>query len=217
MTFRRPTLLTAAFGLLALSILIGLGAWQWERRGWKAELLATIDARLAEPVEPLPADTPRDWELRRVEVQGTVVGGQWFRFPVRSRDGRVGDALMLLLRLDDGRLIAVEHDWVPFNADLPPLPLALAVMGVLRWPVEPGWFTPENDPAANQWYHVLPGAMAAEAGIAAGDAAPYYLRPIGWRPDLPNNHLQYALTWWGLAAVFVVVFVAFHRRGNSAS
>ena len=212
MQFRRPSPLTIVFGLLCLCLMIGLGFWQLDRREWKNALLAETADRMHEMPAPMPAAPPPEWEFRPVTVEGTVVGGQWFRFPGRSHDGEVGDALMLLVRDDHGQLVAVEHGWVPFGAPLPQLPQALATEGVLRAPPKPGWFTPENDPAENAWYVADPAAMAKAAGLPAAEAASLYLKPADWRPNLPNDHLQYAITWFSLAGVFAIIFVLFHRK-----
>jgi surfeit locus 1 family protein len=92
------------------------------------------------------------------------------------------------------------------------------LVGVLRWPESPGLFTPAADPGANLWFVRDPASMAAAKGI--GPVAPFYVEqeapvpPGGWprpgrlRPNLPNNHLGYAITWYGLALVLAGVFVA---------
>ena len=195
-----------------LAIMIGLGLWQLERRDWKAGLIATMDARLETLPAPMPADLSPEWEFRRVLVQGPVAGGQWFRFPGRSRDGEVGDALMLLVEREGGTLVAVEYGWVGFGAPLPPVPFALAAEGILRQPTEPGWFTPANNPNDNAWYRVEPAEMAVAAGLDPARVAPMYLRPSTWQPSLPNDHLQYAITWFSLAGVFCIIFLLLHRR-----
>jgi surfeit locus 1 family protein len=216
MAFRRPSILTVVLALVGLAIMLSLGFWQLERLDWKTQLLATVDARLQKLPLPLPATPSDDWEFRRVTVEGPVAGGQWFRFPGRTRDNQVGDALMLLIQRDDGSLVAVEYGWVGFNAPLPPVPLALAAEGVLRHRLEPGIFTPNNDPAHNAWYSVNPAAMAETAGLDSTLALSQYLKPSDWVPSMPNDHLQYAITWFALAGVFCVIFILFHRKKRSA-
>ncbi len=211
MSFRRPSILTVLFALIAIAIMLGLGIWQLERREWKADLLATVAERLQRPAEPMPSNASDDWEFRRVTVEGLVVGNQWFRFPGHSRDSGVGDLLMLLVQRDDGSIILVEHGWVPFGGMPPPIPAALATEGILRQPAKPGWFTPANDRAGNAWYVADPPAMAATAGLPATTTAPLYVKPQDWEPHLPNNHLEYALTWFSLAGIFLVIFILFHR------
>jgi surfeit locus 1 family protein len=93
----------------------------------------------------------------------------------------------------------------------------LDMVGVLRWPELPGLFTPNGDPGRNIWFARDPAAIAAAKGIAA---APFYVElespePPGGlphagrlHPSLPNNHFGYAMTWLGLAAMLVGVYVA---------
>lgn len=213
MRFRKPTLLTVILGLVCLAILLTLGSWQLDRRAWKAGLIATIDQRMDLPAAPLPAAIGPEWTYRRVTVQGDVVPGSWFRFPGRAKDGKVGDLLMLLIREPGGRLVLAEQDFVGFGEPLPPLPATAFVEGVLRQPSEPGLFTPDNDPAANHWYVVDPQAMAANIEASGqGPVLPLYVVDKGWRAELPNNHLQYALTWFSFAVIFIVIFALFHRR-----
>jgi surfeit locus 1 family protein len=97
----------------------------------------------------------------------------------------------------------------------------LEITGVLRWPEERYWFTPADDPAHNLWFTRDPAAIAAAKGYDTKTAvAPFYVEqgapvPPGGLPQpgklvvaLPDNHLQYALTWYGLAAVLAAVFGA---------
>ncbi len=112
----------------------------------------------------------------------------------------------------------------PAAATAPPPPPTdpVELVGVLRWPESRGWFTPKDDPGRNLWFARDPAAIAAGKGW--GPVAPFYLeqeapaapagqpQPGAIRASLPNNHLQYALTWYSLAAVFLVVFTSLFLR-----
>jgi cytochrome oxidase assembly protein ShyY1 len=92
----------------------------------------------------------------------------------------------------------------------------------MRWPETPGWFTPDADPARNLWFIRDHLAVADAKGWGGrdrgGEVAPFYIdlespQPPGGLPipgpltvKLPNDHLQYAITWFGLAAVIVIAF-----------
>jgi hypothetical protein len=107
--------------------------------------------------------------------------------------------------------------------DLPAgqLPGLIDIVGVLRWPDARSWFTPNDDPAKNLWFVRDPVAIAAEKSW--GPVPPFYVEqeapappgglpaPGKLKPNLPNNHLQYAITWFGLAAVLAGVFAVFAR------
>ena len=99
----------------------------------------------------------------------------------------------------------------------------------MRLPPEGNLFTPANDAVGNAWYRIDPPAMAAAAGLPAGQgvadvyvaaatptgtAPPSMGAPIasGDRFDLPRNHFQYAMTWFGLAVTLIGVYLAYGFR-----
>jgi surfeit locus 1 family protein len=100
------------------------------------------------------------------------------------------------------------------------------VSGLLRVPSQekPGWFIPDNRPDRDAWFWIDLPAMAAADGLA--NVAPFYIdadaapNPGGWPKRgitplaLPNDHLQYAITWFSLAAALMVIYVVYHSRGG---
>jgi surfeit locus 1 family protein len=129
------------------------------------------------------------------------------------------------LELDDGAVVIVNRGFVPANRRDPATRAdgqvagRVSVTGLLRRPEPGNWFTPDNDPPRGQWYRRDPHAIAAAFGLARvapfmidADAAP---NPGGLpqggetRLSFPNNHLGYALTWFGLAAALAGVFGVF--------
>jgi surfeit locus 1 family protein len=134
-------------------------------------------------------------------------------------------------RLTDGGLVIVNRGFVPEGKQDPSTrregqPRGVAeVAGAMRWPEPRGLFTPNDTPAKNLWFVRDPAAIAAAKGW--GSVAPFYidqeappaaggLPKVGpLKPSLPNNHLQYAVTWYGLALVVLIsgiVFVRSRRR-----
>ena len=96
------------------------------------------------------------------------------------------------------------------------------VVGYLRHDARRGWLMPDNDVAGNHWFWFDLPAMSRRAGLA--ETATFYLEadttpnpgnlPVGGQTQiqLPSNHLQYAITWYVLAAGFAVIYVLWHRR-----
>jgi surfeit locus 1 family protein len=88
----------------------------------------------------------------------------------------------------------------------------------------PNWLLPNNRPDLNYWFWGDLPAMAKAAKLDPVRVAPFYIdadaapNPGGWpkggttRLELPNNHLQYALTWFSLAVALIVIYVVYHRR-----
>jgi surfeit locus 1 family protein len=235
---RRGLVVPALFTLVGLALLIGLGVWQLERKAWKEALIAAITRRMN--AAPLALPPPARWasldaahdEFTRVTFRAdfendrealVFAGASAFRPDVSG----TGYWVFTPARLSNGARVVVNRGFVP-EANKDPASRAaglvtgpVEIVGVLRWPERAGWFTPAGDPAANLWFARDPLAIAAAKGW--GDVAPFYVEqeaptPPGGLPtpgklvvNLPNNHLQYALTWFGLAAVLAGVFAAFAR------
>lgn len=222
---------TLAFVLAGLAILIGLGTWQMERRVWKADLIATMDARLASP--PIPVGeflvNHAGEEYRPVSASGTFRHDQEMYLAARSYQSQLGYHVVTPLILDDGKTaVLVDRGWVPSDRQLPASRAAgqvagpVTVTGIARQPAKLGLFTPDNRPDQNLWYWADLPAMAVHAGLAqiapllleAGPAENPGGLPIGGQTfiNLPNNHLQYAVTWYSLAVVLAVIYLVSRRR-----
>ena len=98
-------------------------------------------------------------------------------------------------------------------------------MGILRTGGKPNPWVPDNEPGKGIWFFTDPPAMAQAAGISgarpyvveAGPTAALPAYPVGGQTfiAISNNHLQYALTWFGLAATLVAIYVLYHVRRRS--
>ena len=239
-TGRRGLILPTLFVIGGLAILIGLGVWQLERKVWKEGLLAALAARLAAAPEALPP--PSRWssldrqhdEFRRVSVRAAFQPGQEalvyaMASALRPDVKGLGYWVFAPARLANGRVVVVNRGFVPDGrkdaASRVPAAGPVDITGILRWPESHGLFTPDDDPRVNVWYVRDPAAIAAAKNWGA--IAPFYIdmeapQPPGGLPHvapiatvrLSNNHLQYALTWFGLAACLVGVFAVslFGRR-----
>ncbi len=130
--------------------------------------------------------------------------------------------------LDDGSVVMVNRGFVPDGRKDPKtrpggeISGSIDIFGAMRWPDARHWFTPNDDPAHNLWFARDPAGIATAKGIGGElhSLAPFYVEqelpaPPGGLPQpgrlvvsFPDNHLQYALTWFGLAAVLAGVFVS---------
>ena len=232
MTLRRSVLLPAVVAAVAFAVLISLGVWQLQRKVWKENLIATLAERTSAPPSALPPPgrwqglTPAD-EFRRVTLRADFAPGREGRVysgGAGLRDDVKGQGYFAFApaRLPDGSTVVVNRGYVDNpNADASLKPLALPttaidIVGVLRWPEPPGWFVAPYSERQDLWFARDHRAMAARYGW--GDVAPFYIEmespaPPGGVPrpgvltiKLRNDHLGYALTWFGLAAVLVGVF-----------
>ena len=221
-----PTLLTAVM----LVILTILGLWQIERLHWKQNLIAIIDARThAQPVDIGDKDLHADLDYDPVTVFGTFQNEHNFYLFSISLTGQGGYHVLTPFLLTDGRYMLVDRGWIPYarkqNADFSQPTAPLSIGGFLRQP-EHFLMQSKNDPAHNDWYWIDLPAMAQSAGIPAFE--PYILEindapnpggyPVGGqtRVTLPNNHLSYAVTWFGMIPVLLVIYGLSSFRKNAA-
>lgn len=237
LTVQRPGAWAVAVALLGVAVLLGLGTWQVQRLQWKTALLAQVDERLAAEPASLPADMAgsavEDWAWRAVETSGTFRHGASLFRRSQVHDGDVGVAVITPLERPDGATVLVRRGWLPEKAAFEDPATArpsgrVTVRGHVRPAAEKGLFTPDNEPEANNWFWSDVPAMAAaidRAGaslpiivqesphspaMVAGDGQ--YPVPQRLAGDLPNNHLQYAITWYSLAAALIVIFILKHIR-----
>ncbi len=206
--------------LLVFAVLTALGAWQLHRLRWKLDLIAAVDARVNAPAVPAPP--PAVWPhitaatdaYRHVEARGVFLPGEAAVQAVTERGG--GFWVLAPLRTDAGFTVLVNRGFVPPDRRDPrtrsPLPSGeTRVFGLLRLSEPGGAFLRRNDPAADRWYSRDVAAIAAAR--RSGPVAPYFIDaeaspgaaddPVGGLTVIafPNNHLVYALTWFGLAAM----------------
>ena len=220
--------------LLALAILVSLGTWQVRRLAWKTALIDTIASRGTEPAIPVEqalAD-PAANDFRHVAATGRYRHDLAFAMGSVAERGEVGGRLVVPLVLPDGRTLLVERGWLPERLLPPATPDSIEPAGdvaldaVARWHGEDrqGLFTPDNRPDRRRWYwYDLAGlrqALGLEPAplglvLSRSDTGGDLPLPLPVRADLPNNHLGYAITWYGLAVALVAVYVAFGlKRGG---
>lgn len=217
-------------------LLLGLGTWQVERLQWKEGLIAARQAAVTAPPTDLPTNlaAARGLEFHHARVVGHFLNERELYLHAINAAGDAGYHVVTPLRLADGAALLVDRGFVTAERKAPQtrlageIPGAAVVTGLLRVPGtgKPGWFVPDNDPARNEWFYIDLPAMAKAASLDS--VLPFYLDadassdpgfwPVGGQTilDLPNNHLQYAITWYALAAGLLVVYILVWRRHGAA-
>jgi surfeit locus 1 family protein len=223
----------AAATLIGLAVLVGLGVWQLKRLAWKEGLIAAVESRTtAPPVEIPPPEewvklNPRDYEYRHVRLSGVYdYAHQALVFRAlsspRGRWGGPGYLVMTPLELSDGASVIVNRGFVPEerkDAANAGSTGPTEVTGLMRASEDRTWFTPSDDPARGQWFtrdveHIAEalklGPHAPFSVDADASADPDAL-PEGGETilEFPNNHLSYAMTWFGMALALAGVFTVY--------
>ena len=197
-------------GLAGAATLVALGAWQVQRLEWKRGLLAGIDARIAAAPVALPAQPDPDQDrYLAVRTAGTILPGELFVL-VSVKQVGPGFRVIAPFRTDDGRRILVDRGFVRDTARGSVRFLGPAeITGNLAWPDETDSFTPEPDRKAETWFARDVTAMAAALDteplllVARTETDPAVTPLPVDSAAIPNDHLQYAITWFSLAAIWI--------------
>jgi surfeit locus 1 family protein len=222
---------------VAMAILLSLGTWQVNRLHWKESLLADIDERSHSPAIDVAEISARLAAGEEIDYRHATASGRFLndkeRHFLATFDGQSGFYLYTPLEMADGRYLFVNRGFVPYDRKDPKTrPESLvegeqAITGLARARLaeKPSSLVPDNDEGANIFYWKDLTRMAASTGLPEERVLPFFLdadaTPVpGGLPkggvtqvDLPNSHLQYAITWYGLAFALAAVTIAgFFRR-----
>jgi surfeit locus 1 family protein len=220
------------FTLLCLplfALLLSLGVWQLQRLHWKLDLIAQIQRNMHAPAISLDQALKLGLEraqYRRVAVTGTLDNAKESYVYTTGLQGRPGYHILTPLLLAGRIAVIVDRGYVPLALRDPASRPGsepggiVQIVGVLRTSDKPNLFTPRANLRERVWFARDVEAMAGCDHLRL--AAPIVLEAVAtsgqkWprggqtRIDLPNDHLQYALTWFLLAAALLVVYVAYHR------
>jgi len=230
----RSLLVPGVATAMAFALLSTLGFWQLRRLDEKEALIARIETRLDAPPQAAPPHdawaslAPADYDFRHVRVSGHYIGGPDALMYAQAPQGfgpEPGYIVMSPFEISGGGVVLVERGFVPQSkksAYRPPPVGDTRLVGHLRAPQSRNLFTPVDSPAQRLWYTRDPAAIAASLKI--GEAAPFSLAvdsgadvdpgqplPVPDAPHIVNNHLSYAITWFGLAGALLFVFALFAR------
>ena len=202
------------FGLVGVAILVSMGFWQMQRLAWKQAILADIEARIAGAPDALPdqIDPERD-KYAPVAVAGNLSAPE-LHVLVGAKD--LGAGYRLIQPLEIGaRRIMVDRGFISLDAKDRPRSLGqVRLIGNLHWPQEIDGYTPPPDLDQGIWF-----ARDVPAMAAALDTEPVLLvvrQQEGGAPDgitplpvgsagISNDHLQYAITWFSLAFIWLAM------------
>ena len=226
---------------IAFAVLLGLGIWQTQRLFWKEQLIAQIEERAHSAPKPL-SDIEAEFaktgvvDYMPVTLRGTFQHEREQYFFTTFK-GASGYAVYTPLILNDGRAVLVNRGFVPYEKQNPAtrpqgqIAGEVTVTGLARDPLiaKPSSYLPDNEPAKKLYYWKDWGAMMENSGLAQDhDFVGFFVDAdatanAGGLPqggitilEQPNNHLQYAGTWFGLAAVLLVVtFIYIFRQRRS--
>jgi surfeit locus 1 family protein len=219
------------FAGLAMIVLLGLGVWQVKRLSEKEAMIAALDGRVAAAAISLAEalqrhDKGEDVEFLKVTVSGRLNSAEE-RYKIATNRGGAAWEVLTPMLTDQNEFLLLDRGLVPENyASAAPGQEAGAVnnlTAIIRLHHQgQGYFDPENDPVSNRWYWWdIPAMLASVTVPADATVAPFILQRLpqagdGALPEVPlpkanlrNNHLGYAITWFGLALVTLAMAFAY--------
>jgi len=229
----RPSPWLSIVSLLTVLLLVLLGNWQVERLQWKIQLIEAVETKATKSAGPLSqvlSATPSldETQFAHVHATGSYRHDQEVRLFTPQGALGVGYFLITPLEISNGSFVLVNRGFVPKVLDAKGIEEIVrpegrtTIVGLVRLPEVADRFTPEPDLEAGIWYHRDLAGMADRMGLS--NVAPVYLDAAATEMDglwpkggltrltFTNNHLSYALTWYGLAIALIGVYIAYHIK-----
>ena len=217
---------------MALAVLLWLGFWQLERLDEKTDFLEQIDASMRNMPVAFPAEVaePEAWEYKKVALIGAINNESPLCIVGRNGKNEIGLFSLFPLTLVSGQQILAVSGWnqlddmsnIQCSSDKVNVP-GMEYTGIIRRPTENNMFTPEADLENKVWYKLDIPSMAESLGsdkllplLLDQASVSEFVIPVTYMPlSVPNDHLQYALTWFGLAVMLIGVYIAFGMQRAS--
>jgi len=224
------------FTLSITLICIVLGFWQLQRLEWKENLLSSLkvsDATAFEPIEKVITsyENTSSYNLKKVHLKGVFHHELEIKLIPRTLKGKSGAHLLTPFVLSSGKLIIINRGWIPENLDhkIPVRRLSgeVEIFGFVRQPSPKSKITPKNDPANGLWFSAnlkeISQFLRHTDKTLPKEILPFYVMqkpdktyegypvPIDLFSTLPNNHFQYALTWFFLAFGLILGYIGYVR------
>lgn len=223
----RPLLWPTLVAIPSLIVLLMLGTWQVNRLHWKTALIEEFKARsTAEAIYPSFDAAPI--EFQRVGLSGRFLHDKTVYLTGRTYEGNAGFHVVTAFESDRGDVFYVNRGWVS-EAYRDPSKRAFSMSdeiftldGIVRLAQRQGQFVPDNEPERGFWFTMKPTEVAAYLDMPEAQSAFYIdaVRDEGAELTLPiaaevkievrNSHLNYAITWYGVALSLIGVYLAYH-------
>ena len=228
----KPSVWLTIFAFPSFLILIILGSWQVQRLSWKSDLISNYNNNFQQApitVKELLKDRKNN-KFRRTVIYGEYDHANEIQIIGKTYEGNAGFHIITPFILENNEIIYINRGWVPKKyADKKTRKFSLLedkvrVVGLVRLPQKKGYFVPENEPENGFWFTIIPEELNGHLNIIGEKE--FYIdelnvdeklklpMPANGKVQVPNNHLQYAITWYSLALGLLIVYFAWHRQNG---
>ena len=214
------------FSSLAMIILLSLGTWQLERLRWKSHIISTMNKHISLSPREINASVMNDiknYNYRRIKLEGTYIYNKNITIYSKVLNGKVGRHLIIPFKTKFGYIL-INKGFIPkdYNIDVAFAEKAknISINGIVKFQQKINYFTPKNNLITNEWYYINLDEISKFLNIPLMD---FYLieednpkerYPVGSQYNLkvPNDHLQYAITWFSLAIALSIFMHLLWRK-----
>ena len=228
----KPSVWLTIFAFPSFLILIILGSWQVQRLSWKSDLISNYNNNFQQApitVKELFKDRKNN-KYRRTVIYGEYDHANEIQIIGKTYEGNAGFHIITPFILENNEIIYINRGWVPKKyADKKTRKFSLLeekvrLVGLVRLPQKKGYFVPENEPVNGFWFTIIPEEFNGHLNIIGEKE--FYIdelnideklklpMPANGKVQVPNNHLQYAITWYSLALGLLIVYFAWHRQNG---
>ena len=226
------------FSIIIFAILFTFGTWQVKRLFWKEALIERyVSESQSNPIKnPSELDSPKIKEFKSVEVSGLFLHKEETYITGKTFEGNAGFHVITPLKLRNNKIILINRGWVsegyknPKKRKFSLVEGEVLLKGIIRYPQKKGYFVPENDGKNGFWFTIKPNEIVKFLNLTSNQVIiNYYIDalrqgekltlPIGvtGKPKLRNQHLSYAVTWYGLALSLLFVYFSYHVSSGRLS
>ena len=234
----RPILWPTIFSILIFALLFSFGTWQVKRLFWKEALIERyITQSQSNPIKnPSKLDFSNVNEFKSVELSGSFLHKDEVYITGKTYEGNAGFHVITPFNLSNNKIILINRGWVsegyrnPKKRKFSLVEGQIVLKGIIRFPQKKGYFVPENDGNNGFWFTIKPNEIINFLNLTSNQVINNYyidaLRqgekltlPIGvtGKPKLRNQHLSYAVTWYGLALSLLFVYFSYHVSSGRLS
>lgn len=214
------------FSLLAMIILLSLGTWQLERLRWKSHIISNINKQISLSPREINASVINDiknYNYRRIKLEGTYIYNKNITIYSKVLNGKVGRHLIIPFKTKFGYIL-INKGFIPkdYNIDVAFAENAknISINGIVKFQQKINYFTPKNNLITNEWYYINLDEISKFLNIPLlgfyliEEDNPKERYPVGSQYNLkvPNDHLQYAITWFSLAIALSIFMHLLWRK-----
>ena len=209
------------FVFFSIILFCSLGTWQVYRLQWKLNLINEIKIGLDS--QPISFSKNKIKNYQRVFLEGDLDFNKQIFLYSLNKNGAPGYDIITPLKTVDGLFILVNRGWIEKDQknDLKKINIIETnkYEGIIKKITKSNPFKPKNDIKNNEWYTLNLNDLKIYTGNEFGNYVLHIekisntslqLKQIN--PDLPNNHLKYAITWYSVAMSILIYFLYFRRK-----